>query len=449
LLVDSVFATGGRDPSTTSIDLTASPPKPMPLGTNLMTHDVTPDGRQLVAARNSKVLRIDIATGQPVGEPALLGFQPKSIVVRPDGKSAIVSHDGLAIVSLEPLEGSLGRPIPGTVGYDQAFRLDDGRVLVGDWGGQYGALRSAVLDSAGTVVETWHGGLGINKDGWQIQTDAAGNFQIINADGSTRWRRNVDHGLPLDDVVLADDLADGRVYLVTTDGHVHLLSSDDGHEVAELHGYDLPIAPGALPPAPAHTVLGHLEELVVAYVDASTALPTTQLTYYRLKDGRPSRPPQTLTGIVVGMTQFQGDLILGFDSGEVRRVDGHSGRTMHSARIPGAPQLYTIQSSRDDKLFLTTSSDVSARVWDAATLAPIGPPIPIPGYGSASVSPKGDEVVVATTDHGAFSIQLDTTGVSALICARHDVNLSHAQYAAAFGDRPYERACPDLPVPPD
>jgi WD40 repeat protein len=105
----------------------------------------------------------------------------------------------------------------------------------------------------------------------------------------------------------------------------------------------------------------------------------------------------------------------------------------------------------EGRRIVTASQDGSARVWDARTGDQL---FPLSGHTESVVHAawdgEGRRIVTASYDGSARIHLVDVDELLVFSCARTDRNLTHEEWERYIGvNVPYERTCPDLPLPPD
>jgi WD40 repeat protein len=97
----------------------------------------------------------------------------------------------------------------------------------------------------------------------------------------------------------------------------------------------------------------------------------------------------------------------------------------------------------------STAGRSIVQLWDAATLAPIGEPLPQP-YGAYSLarSPDGAAAVAGTSEGAATIWDVDTGRWAATACRIAGRNLTRAEWDRHLPGEPYRRTCPQWPDGP-
>ena len=89
----------------------------------------------------------------------------------------------------------------------------------------------------------------------------------------------------------------------------------------------------------------------------------------------------------------------------------------------------------------------AVQLYDAATLAPIGVPLPSPGAAASwlAASPE-DNAVAAGTSNGYVALwDIDIAHWEQMACAIAGRNLSRAEWQQYLPDQPYHVTCPQWP----
>jgi WD40 repeat protein/tetratricopeptide (TPR) repeat protein len=386
-----------------------------PIGPPL-THDghifppvFSPDGRIILIPSSDGTARFwDSATGQPIGQPLVRPGIFRCAAFSPDGKIILTgSRDGTAQLWDAATSKPLGLPM------------------------RHGSeVRSVVFSRDGKTVLT------ACQDKEARRWDAA-TGQLIGLLGHQGEISSVDFS------------PDGKTILTgSRDGTVRLWDAEPGKpvgQVLEIPSTDVIELDGGLSPDGKLLISHSREPNYRPYVQLWNATtrqpigaplpqPGGNLHWEFSPDGKilltteaddTARLWDATTGVALGAafplpSQLlpngrshrlgpDGKTLLFVDKDRaVWMCDGATGSVR--GRTPALGVFaYALEFSPDGKTFLTGLENGEARLWDAATLTPLGEPIPHPGaIGKGLFSPNGKSILVTCEDGSGWLTELTT-----------------------------------------
>jgi WD40 repeat protein len=140
-------------------------------------------------------------------------------------------------------------------------------------------------------------------------------------------------------------------------------------------------------------------------------------------------------------------------AGAIDFLDVATGTVQRTLQTPSSGG---IEFLRGGSVVMTTSDsgrNIAGRsivqLWDAATLAPIGEPLPQPhGAYSIARSPDGTAAVAGTSEGAATIWDVGTDRWAATACRIAGRNLTRAEWDRHLPGEPYRRTCPQWPDGP-
>jgi WD40 repeat protein len=115
-------------------------------------------------------------------------------------------------------------------------------------------------------------------------------------------------------------------------------------------------------------------------------------------------------------------------------------------------QIVDVQFSADGRLLAANSNDGQARLWDAQTGFPLGPPLRYDvesAYRETSVafSPSGEYLVTAGRDGDTIAWDLDPDHLAENVCQLAGRNLTRGEWERYMpGGISYRKTCPQWPA---
>jgi eukaryotic-like serine/threonine-protein kinase len=335
---------------------------------------LSPDGKTLATCSTGGVVHLwNAVTYRKIGRPLRCADGVQSLAFSPDGRQLLAaSHDGTARVWR--IDGRLPeRKYDYDCGRADRVRLSD-------------AIGQRVFDPTGKRE------LRFGKAGAWLR-DRTGAAAV-----------SLPHGPP---VVEARFTPNGRRVITRDgDGTLRLWDAVTGEPV----GRPIPRAPGLIDMAPS----ADGERVLLLEPGASVPRDERVVTVWEFATAKPVFGPKT--GWDSGRQTYGSDAIARQVSRAALSPDGT--RVVLASNATGAlgvwdvdsgnelgrtigyrGELYGLRFTSDGKRFLTNASDTIARLWDATTAAPAGPPLRHPRFCSlADVSEDGVRVV--TVDSG-------------------------------------------------
>jgi WD40 repeat protein len=135
------------------------------------------------------------------------------------------------------------------------------------------------------------------------------------------------------------------------------------------------------------------------------------------------------------------------DDGTVRFWDAATHRplaTLTDHAEPRTPQVF----SHDGRTLASVGDHGTIRLWDIADDRPLATLTDHTGLVTmVAFSPNGETLAIASGDHTVRLSPLPRLWPREL-CHRAGRNLTQEEWSLSFGDRPYQRLCPDFPSGP-
>ena len=458
---------------------------------------------------NQLVYVWDLATGQLVGNAQQRPFYVNGLGFSPTSPRtlAIASHAG-TVSFYDVQTGAIGNPLRGHSARETALAYSgDGRYLattagdglVGLWadtGGDglvvhptgadpvvaesFDGTRLLVLNGAQVEIRdasqpdqagvppqlppgaTASSGVNLNLSGYfsadgttvlaRTHDEPGVAFVADTRTGAVRWRLPPDEpGFMLGDVDVGLS-SDGRFvaepgYLAGQDFHddfpggLRIWDITSGRVVAETTSEK--VAPGRrFTSAPRFTADGQ-------YVDIGTGggvarLRGSDLGVVAAASATPTSQVQCDLDEVPGTN----DLVGGEQGGRIWRWDMSTGRLVASGKSHDTSSLCGVGVSPDGALIAAMHADLSVVLFDAATLRPIGQPIPTGSvFETARFTPDGKHLI----GNGIFgSVEWDVAPDSwqAKACLAAGRNLTRAEWAEHLPGESYRASCPQWPPAP-
>jgi WD40 repeat protein/serine/threonine protein kinase len=364
---------------------------------------LSPDGRTVLTGGTDRAGRLwDAATGRPRGEPLRHQNHVTAVAFSPDSRTALTASLDLTAQQWDAATGEpIGQRMLHAGPVIAATFSRDGQVIA--TGGWVAALdrKSQTLQPVGGEARLWQActsqplgpPLPHPKPVWDVAFSPNDRLLLTGCEDTKArfWLAATGRliGKPLAHEGNVRDVAfspDGRTALTASAG-------DSGR--ARL--WDVPT--GMLP---GHALPHDSEVLALAFSSDGTALATGSkectIRVWDVVSRKPQGPPLHDTA-PVNAVAFSPDgriLLTGNESGLARLWDRETGRLLRECRPGGA--VRAVAFGPNGRTFLTASRR-QARLWDAATGEPLGPPLAHAGevHGIA-YSPDGRTLLTGSAD---------------------------------------------------
>jgi WD40 repeat protein len=334
-------------------------------------------------------------------------------VLSRNGRVEIVSLDGSSSrVLIEPPDG------PGFEPYDRSvlFSTDGTRALV------------LTVDGRAFVADTRSGEpIWFNATATATATGPAGNYVEngdISPDGS-RVFLELDFGTELRSV----DVPSGDIV-------AQVFAADLGHEDEAFWGAKL--SPD-----------GHFLDTVLGSGVARFDAATLELIDH-VDVGAPPRTeqnPESFGISDVAHVPGSNDVLAVGRLGRIYRLDVTNGEVVNIGTAGDDDTLWQASVSSDGSVVAATSAS-GLSLFDAATLEPIGDPLPaVPGPSETWFTPDG--ALVTNSRFGVSEWELDPDEWQTTACQAAGRNLTRTEWDEYLGDEPYRATCPQWPPASD
>ncbi|NTU79226.1 MAG: hypothetical protein HGA45_07455 [Chloroflexales bacterium] len=446
------LAVGGTDGTAQVWDLTAPEQEPTPLpghGSAVIAVAFTPDGQSLVTASADGQLRAWSAANLALPPVALGGHEEAitALAISPDGlRLATGAGDATArlwdLGTLSPVAALRG---PTTSLSTVIFSADGGQVIAGDRGGA-----GTRWDLAGTAQP-------------QPLHKAIGDVALIRYSADARHRITVDD----DSTLLFQTLGEpGAPPLTLHQGAERVINaalSPDGAQVAaslELESdggrVDLWATAGSATPRSLPVDAGLVGALAFSPDGARLATGgfegLVQIWDTRSPVAAPLRLKAHSSEILALAFSPDATLLASADNaGLVVVWDVATGAVRTPLQGAGGP-LEAVAIAPDNRNVAAGGPDTQARAWVWDLARPSLVPQVLSGHTDSvlalAFSPDGAALATADANGLTRLWPMDLATLRAAGCATAGRNLHLDEWRAAFGERPYRKTCPDLPISP-
>ena len=390
----------------------------------------------------------DVSTERQVGEPLQgQGLSGEGVVFAGDG-SRLFSIDAVGLVGMWGERGASGLVnellAPGVSGPEPS--ADGSRVLVVVDGTRLEVRDGAdprrrgveIVPPAGESVLVDPQTYDLSADGSTVVAFAGGDTPAVFVSdaetGETLWSSS---DLDALDPPAASLSADGSRVIVTDRAlqRLRMWEIDTGEPAGEVAIADIdPTAPG-FNERPQFSPDG-------TYVDVVTFASVARLSATDLRPVRLAAAPFALQGDV-GHVPGTDDVIASAVAGQIARLDMAAGELVATGQSPEPSSLYNVAVSPDGSLVVASHPFSSLlAVFDAATLRPIGEPIPV---GDLLFIPQftPDGLIGNGRSNDLTRWNMDPASWPRAACLAAGRNLTQEEWARYIGtDEPYRQTCP-------
>ncbi|MCK9926644.1 winged helix-turn-helix domain-containing protein [Frankia sp. Mgl5] len=461
-----------------------------------LTGSFSPDGRSLATASDGRVEVWDVSSGDRRGVPltGLTGALP-GILFSPDGQ-LVAAGDGGNVVRVFDLASGLqiGASLAlhtGGPALPTAF-LPDGRVVTSGpheaavWqvgrttppiglvlGGHQGLTFGTFVPGGQEVVtrgisdsglRRWDAGTGselgrlldgrvqapvtFSPDGRLLATAGADDNQLALWDARTGERLAGLDGTRGGRRSYADWSPAGDRIVTGADGSVRIWDVSDPRHPTSVEQLDPDGEPHPGTPDSQWPVFSHDGQWIAVH-----DFPGHTMTVFDAASGRKqwstSAPVADLAGIAFAPDDRT--LAISYGARVGGRVSFHDTGTGHVERTLQIPSGGGIEFLRGGSVVMTTGDSAgssAAQLWDAATFAPIGEPLPQPEPGAYFISrdAEGTRAVAGSQNSFAVIWDVDTARWQTVACGIAGRNLTRAEWDQYFPNRPYRQTCPQWPA---
>jgi WD40 repeat protein len=409
-------ATGGRGPGIRLWRVTdGTPVATLPHRGPISIIAYSPDGQRVLTAGHDATAQLWYPEGgTPVGRPMVHREIVRYAAFGPDGRMIVTTSDDGTARLWDGRDGTpIGEPMVHPSQVTTAAFSPDGRTVVTAgrdssariWDAATGAPTGIRLTHQGPVIQ-----VAFNADGSSILTASLnGTVRLWQAVPAMRGRWTIPHGGGVVSLSFSDD---GRTAVTgSRDRTARLIRVEDGTPIATFRHEDYVRSVAFL--SGGQTVM--------------TASPDETIKLWDAKDGSLVRAVKNISELLTAHPSPDGRRIAACDyTRHARLWDAATLRPIGRAMQHG-DWVHDAVFSADGQRILTASHDGTARLWNASDGAPVSPPLLHRGcVKAAAFSPDGRMALTGSDDHTARLWNAENGASNGRVMAHDDWVLSVA-----------------------
>jgi len=152
--------------------------------------------------------------------------------------------------------------------------------------------------------------------------------------------------------------------------------------------------------------------------------------------------PLSINGRAVAVSSDGRQATVSSQDGEVMMLDLLTGKRVGQPDVSPHESSTSVKYSPDGRRFLTSGSDSIVGLWDGETGQPVARIVTPRRYNNAEFAADGGSVIIAPLSGGpVYRWDTRLEAAVAFACRVAGRELTHAEWAQQFGDRPYQEVC--------